>query len=99
MLVDNEPVIPKGLMQMIDWRAVGCRVNSVASDGMDAVQKIREAPPDIVITDIRMPEMSGLELCAWIRQHYPAVQIILLTGFPDFEYAQQAIQYQVVDFV
>lgn len=99
MLVDNEPAIPRGLMQLIDWNACGCRVSAIASDGLDAVRKIREMPPDILISDIRMPEMSGLELCAWTREHYPNIQMILLTGFPDFEYAQQAIQYQVVDFV
>ena len=46
-----------------------------------------------------MPEMDGLQLCAWVREHCPRTQIILLTGFPDFEYAQQAIQYQVAAFV
>lgn len=99
MLVDNEPIIPRGLMQLIDWRGHGCRVMAVARDGADAVRQIQEFPPDIVITDIRMPEMDGLQLCAWVREHAPGIQLILLTGFPDFEYAQQAIQYQVVDFV
>lgn len=99
MLVDNEPATPRGLMRLIDWEAHGCRVTSVAEDGRSAVRQIQESPPNIVITDIRMPEMDGLELCRWVREHYPATQLILLTGFPDFEYAQQAIQYQVVDFV
>lgn len=99
MLVDNEPAIPRGLVQLIDWGAHGCAVRAIANDGADAVRQIQESPPDIVISDIRMPEMDGLELCAWVREHYPDIQLILLTGFPDFEYAQQAIQYEVVDFV
>ena len=99
MLVDNEPVIPRGLMQLIDWRAHGCYVSAVACDGADAVRQIQESQPNIVITDIRMPEMDGLQLCSWVREHCPDIQLILLTGFPDFEYAQQAIQYEVVDFV
>ena len=99
MLVDNEPVIQRGLMQLIDWKALGCYVRSIAYDGADAVRQIQESPPDIVITDIRMPEMDGLQLCAWVREHCPDIQLILCTGFPDFEYAQQAIQYEVADFV
>ncbi len=99
MLVDNEPAIPRGLMRLIDWESCGCRVTAVAEDGKSALRQMRDVPPDIVITDIRMPEMDGLELCRWVREHCPDTQLILLTGFPDFEYAQQAIQYQVVDFV
>lgn len=99
MLVDNEPAIPRGLMRLIDWGAHGCRVCAVASDGADAIRQIRQTRPDIVISDIRMPELDGMGLCKWIRENCGEIQIILLTGFPDFEYAQQAIQYEVVDFV
>lgn len=99
MLVDNEPVIPRGLLRLIDWQSHGCEVRAVARDGADAIRQIEADPPDIVITDIRMPEVDGLQLCQWVREHHPRIRLILLTGFPDFEYAQQAIQYQVVDFV
>ena len=92
MLVDNEAIIPRGLMCLIDWKAHNCCVRAIANDGVDAVHQIQESPPDILITDIRMPEMDGLQLCGWVREHYPGIQMILLTGFPDFEYAQQAIQ-------
>ena len=84
MLVDNEPIIPKGLMKLIDWRSCDCQISAVARDGIDAVRQIREQAPDILITDIRMPGMDGLQLCAWVREHCPRTQIILLTGFPDF---------------
>lgn len=99
MLVDNESAIPRGLMRLIDWGAHGCRVCALASDGVDAIRQIQLVHPDIVISDIRMPEMDGMGLCKWIRENCKDIQIILLTGFPDFEYAQQAIQYEVVDFV
>lgn len=88
MLVDNEAIIPRGLMCLIDWKAHNCCVRAIANDGVDAVHQIQESPPDILITDIRMPEMDGLQLCGWVREHYPGIQMILLTGFPDFEYAQ-----------
>ena len=69
MLVDNEPAIQQGLIRLIDWSAHDCFIQSVANDGADAVRQIRESPPDILITDIRMPEMDGLQLCSWVREH------------------------------
>ena len=67
MLVDNEPIIPKGLMKLIDWRSCDCQISAVARDGIDAVRQIREQAPDILITDIRMPFMDGLELAKAVR--------------------------------
>lgn len=99
MLVDNEPAILHALSGSLDWQAQDCRICATACDGADAVQKIEQAAPQIVISDIRMPEMDGLELAKWIADHHPAIKVILLTGFPDFSYAQQAINYRVVDFV
>ena len=74
MLVDNEAIIPRGLMCLIDWKAHNCCVRAIANDGVDAVHQIQESPPDILITDIRMPEMDGLQLCGWVREHYPGIQ-------------------------
>ena len=59
MLVDNEPIIPAGLKKLMDWSSQDCQISAVARDGMDAVRQIQERVPDILITDIRMPEMDG----------------------------------------
>ena len=99
LLVDNESSILVGLRAVIDWAAQDCEICDTACNGADALQKIAQHRPDIVITDIRMPEMDGLTLARRIREEYPDTQVIMLTGFPDFEYAQRAIQYQVADFV
>ena len=99
LLVDNESAILTGLTMAIDWAAQGCHICGTACNGADALEKMAAHQPDIVISDIRMPEMDGLTLASRIRADYPDTQVILLTGFPDFEYAQQAIQYQVADFV
>ena len=99
LLVDNESSILGGLQVAIDWAAQDCAICGTATNGVDALQKIADRRPDIVISDIRMPEMDGLTLARRIREDYPATPVILLTGFPDFEYAQRAIQYQVADFV
>lgn len=99
LLVDNEPAILQALTHCISWENQDCRIAATARDGAEAVQKIQAAPPDIVISDIRMSEMDGLALAKWVADHHPEIKVILLTGFPDFTYAQQAINYRVVDFV
>uniref|UniRef100_UPI0006D02E65 response regulator n=1 Tax=Clostridium sp. NkU-1 TaxID=1095009 RepID=UPI0006D02E65 len=99
MIVDNETVIRKGLAHIIQWESLGCIVTAQAEDGVDALEQISRSQPDIVISDIRMPGMDGLDLAQEIFKHYPWIKVIILTGFPDFEYAKRAISYQVVDFV
>lgn len=99
MIVDNEPIICKGLCSCIDWKEINCHVSSTASDGLEALKKMAEAPADIIICDIRMPGMDGLSLAQRLRQDYPAAKVIILTGFSEFEYAQMAVRYQVVDFL
>lgn len=99
MLVDNEAIICKGLMHCIDWEELGCAVISSASDGLEALEKMRICPADIVVSDIRMPSMDGLTLAERLCADYPETKVIILTGFPDFSYAQRAIAYRVVDFV
>lgn len=99
MIVDNEAAIRKGLAHCIRWETLDCVVAGQAEDGIDALNQIPIIHPDIVISDIRMPEMDGLELVRKLNETYPHIKSIILTGFPDFEYAQRAIEYRVVDFV
>ncbi|MDR0886169.1 MAG: response regulator [Clostridiales Family XIII bacterium] len=99
MIVDNEEAIRRGLANAIDWAALGCEIAAQAEDGIDALEQIPVVTPDIVISDIRMPGMNGLELAKMLYEKYPSIKVILLTGFPDFEYAQKAIEYSVVEFV
>lgn len=99
MLVDNEAAIRKGLAHGIRWENLGCTVAAQAEDGEDALARIPQVLPDIVISDIRMPGMDGLTLAEELHRRWPHIKTIILTGFPDFSYAQKAIAYQVVDFV
>ena len=87
LLVDDEPVILEGLKVMIDWEQEGLQVVGSATDGMEAFRMIRELSPDIVITDIKMPRMSGLELLERVREKGDKqTGFIVLTGFDDFSY-------------
>lgn len=99
MLVDDESTILIGLEHFIDWASLDCKITAKARNGQAAMNQIRQNPPDIVITDIRMPEMDGLRLAALLQEEFPQIKVIILTGFADFSYAQQAIRCQVVDFV
>lgn len=99
LIVDDEPTIRKGLSSFIKWDTLDCIVDNTACDGLEAMDKIRLLPPDIVITDIKMPQADGIELSKFIHNHYPSIKVIILTGYADFEYAQSAIKYQVTDFI
>ena len=99
MIVDNESAIRKGLVHCIHWGDLGCEIAAQADDGIMALEQIPVIQPNIVISDIRMPGMDGLELAEIIARDHPGIKVIILTGYPDFAYAQRAIQYHVVDFV
>lgn len=100
ILVDDEIFTRKGLRNLIDWEACGFQVIDEADNGEDALVLIRQLKPDLVITDIRMPVMDGLELIR-ITKEKEMVQpsFIIISGYDDFSYAQQAVRYGVVDFI
>jgi two-component system response regulator YesN len=99
LIVDDEYTIREGLRSAIDWGALDCGVAGVAKDGLEAMELIRRDPPDIVITDIRMPGKNGLELAEEALGFRPGMKVILLTGFSEFEYARQAVHLGAVDFL
>ena len=99
-LVDDEQVILEGLSMMIDWEQEGLKIVGTASDGMEAFQMIRELSPDIVITDIKMPRMTGLELLERVRERGDShTCFIVLTGFDDFSYARRALKLEAIDYL
>lgn len=101
ILVDDEVFTRKGLRNLIDWEACGFRVSGEADNGEDALALVRSDKPDLVITDIRMPVMDGLELIRRVRED-PALSdlaFIIISGYDDFAYAQKAVRYGVVDFI
>ncbi|MBN2899247.1 MAG: response regulator [Clostridia bacterium] len=99
MIVDDEPIIRKGISNFIPWDSIDCKVDFEATNGLEALEVIEANQPDIIISDIKMPGMDGLGLSKYIHENLPHIKVILLTGYSDFEYAQSAIRYNVVDFV
>ena len=99
MLVDDEEEVRTGIIQKINWAAVGFTLVGDAENGEDALEKIDVLQPDVVLTDIRMPFMDGLSLAREIRRQYPSVKIAILSGHDEFEYAQQAIGLNVIEYI
>lgn len=99
LIVDDETAIKKGLSMLIQKALPNCVIDGTASDGAEAIAIIKKSPPDIVITDIKMPVCNGLELSHFLFENYPDIKIIMLTGFADFAYAQTAIQYRVSEYL
>jgi two-component system response regulator YesN len=99
IIVDDEDTIVTGLSQLLPWQKYGCEVVATASDGESALLLIRELQPDILFTDIRMSDMDGLSMIAAFRSEFPGMQITILSGYPQFEYAQQAIRLKVSNYL
>ena len=98
LLADDETRTLHHLMTGVPWFQLGMEVCCTASNGSEALAFIESHPIDILITDIRMPGMDGLELCQRVRERYHDMSIILLTGYADFEYARRGIELQVTDY-
>lgn len=99
VIVDDEDIIVSGLSQLLPWEQYGCAVAGTAGDGEKALSLIRAVQPHILFTDIRMPGMDGLSLIAALRSEFPHMQISILSGYPDFEYAQRAIRLGVSNYI
>ncbi|WP_339323986.1 response regulator transcription factor [Paenibacillus sp. FSL W8-0194] len=98
-IVDDEAVVRDGLKRTIDWQEHGFELIGDFANGREVLEVMEHTVPDVIISDISMPFMDGLELAANVTRKYPYVKIIILTGFDEFEYAQQAIRLKVSDFI
>jgi len=99
VLIDDEDMIVEGLKQVVDWGKYNAEVVGTASDAQSGARIIREMNPDILFTDIKMPNMDGLTMLAGLKGEYPDMQITVLTGYRDFEYAKRAIHIGVTRFL
>lgn len=99
LVADDEYLIRDSLIHMIETEIPMCKVIGEAANGREAVALAGKLFPDIVITDIKMPVMNGIELIEHLHREQPQIQTVILSGYSDFEYARQALQLYVRDYV
>ncbi len=91
VIIDDEPIIVEGISRMITWDNYDCKIIGTANDGLEGTDIIRRFQPNIIITDISMPDLDGLSMIAGIKSEFPDIEVSILTGYRKFEYAQKAI--------
>ena len=100
LLVDDEPFILQGLRLLLDWKEEGFDIVGTASDGLEALQFLRENKVDLIIADIQMPGMTGLELLEKIRREkLSSAFFVILSGYADFSYAQKAMRFECSSYM
>lgn len=98
-IFEDEPLILHSLCQNINWNSVECQICASGHDAAEARTLIEQEEPDIIITDIRMGDTSGLELCRWLNETRPQIKKIIITGYASVDYAKQAFKSAVADFI
>lgn len=99
MIVEDEPIIRVGISKVIQWEEINCQVVALAENGEEGLELAKKYQPELVVSDIRMPKKDGLTMVEELKKQFPGLQVVLLTGYKDFEYAQRAITYGVSDYV
>ena len=99
MIVEDEYLVRQGIASLVNYEQFGMQVIAQAENGIEAWQKFQENPADILLTDINMPQMNGLELAKLVRDQAPKCHIVFLTGYDDFDYARTAIKLGADDYL
>ncbi|MBS6645985.1 MAG: response regulator [Clostridiaceae bacterium] len=99
IVVDDEKKLLSGLCDYYPWNDLGYQIVARLTDGQKALQYIRNYPVDVVLTDISMPNLNGIGLAEIIKREYPQIRVILLSGYADFKYAQQAIRFNIKGYL
>ena len=99
VVADDEEEIRRSLIRKVDWDEAGFRVVGEAENGIEALELVEKLEPDLLLTDLKMPFVSGIELARQVREIRPTMQIVSLSGYDDFTYAQQAIQYNIISYM
>ena len=98
IIVDDEKSISSG-MKKLPWEDWGFTVSGTAGDGLEALELIAEDKPDVVLSDVRMPNMDGVELMQYLNKNYPEIKIVILSGYSDFEYLNYYIKNKVIEYL
>ncbi|MBR6770970.1 MAG: response regulator [Lachnospiraceae bacterium] len=99
VVADDEEELRGAILRKVDWESIGFQVVGEAENGVEALELVEKMKPDLLLTDIKMPFVSGIELARQVREIRPTTQIVFLSGFDEFKYAQQAIQYNIISYL
>lgn len=99
MIVEDEYLVRQGISSLVDFKKFNMQVIGEAENGLEAWEKIQAECPDIILTDINMPQMNGIKLAQLAREQYPQLHIIFLTGYDDFDYALSAVKLGADDYL
>ena len=99
VIVEDEELVRRGIVLAVDWQSVDCAVVGEAANGAEGLEVIRRERPDLVVTDIKMPRMDGIEMLRQLRSEGNNAAVILLTAYSDFTYAQAAVKLGAVDYL
>lgn len=99
IIADDEPWVIYGLQQMINWEELGFTICATAADGAEALEKCLALRPDVLLCDIRMPGLDGLALLETLRKQMPLTQVVFISGYSEFDFAQHAVRYGAADYL
>lgn len=99
LLVDDEALIREAISENIKWNDLGFELSGACADGREAIERIKDMRPDLLLTDICMPHIDGLELAKYVHENCPETKVIIISGYDDFDYAKQALTYQVTEYI
>ncbi len=99
LIVDDEPLVRRGIKNSVNWNQQGVEMVAEAANGVEALSQVLENVPDVVLLDINMPRMDGLEFASIVKKQYPHIRIVIITGYNDFEYVRSALRAGVDDYI
>ncbi|MEW5320811.1 response regulator [Geobacillus thermoleovorans] len=99
LLVDDEPLIVKSLANTINWKQLDCTIAATAENGKKALEAVKELHIDLVLTDIRMPVMNGIDFLKALSENFYNPKVILLSGYDEFKYAREGLRYNAFDYI
>lgn len=99
MIVDDEVTIREGFKRLFDWEKHGCELVAEAGDGMDAINQARNCHPDIMLVDINLPILTGLEVVKILKEQYPDMAFIIVSGYDEFGFCQEALRLRVAEYL
>ena len=99
VFADDEEEVRQAIIQKVAWNDIGYEFVGEAGNGAEALELVEKLRPDVLLTDIQMPFISGIELARQVREIHPSTQIVFLSGHDDFTYAQKAIQYNIISYL